>query len=45
MFIFYARIGMYPQNLYKFSFIYKQKYAYLKYKKSENKLISRQKQI
>ena len=30
MFIIYAQIGIYPQNLCKFSFIYKQKYAYLK---------------
>ena len=35
MFITFAQMGMYPWNLYKFSFIYKQKYARLKPNKSE----------
>ena len=28
-------MGIYPWNLYKFSFIYKQKYDYWKFNKSE----------
>ena len=35
MFRTFAQMDAYPYNLYKFSFFYKQKYAYLKPNKSE----------
>ena len=44
MFLSFAQMSIYRSNRYKFSFIYKNKYAYLKLNELKSKLISGQKQ-